>query len=75
MIDTDSRQQTGEAALEDSTMQQHNAVLNARLQNQPDSSVAASEYEDDVLQVDAIQAIQTTPFKSTLDSNGPIPGL
>ena len=63
---------TQEAVLEDSTMLQHNAVLNARLQNQSDSSIPVSAREDDIA---ALPDVLST-FKSTLvDSNGPIPGL
>lgn len=56
--------------MEDSTMQQHQAVLNARLQNEPESSFVAQE-DEPVALPDVIST-----FKSTLvDSSGPIPGL
>ena len=56
--------------MEDRTMQQHQAVLNARLQNEPESSFAAQE-DEAVALPDVIST-----FKSTLvDSSGPIPGL
>ena len=59
-----------ESVLEDSTMLQHQAVLSARLQNEPESSFSAQE---DSL-VDLPDVIST--FKSTLvDPSGPIPGL
>lgn len=79
MTAPDSQQQAVEGAtqralLENSTMQQHNAVLSARLQNQPDSSAVMLAQQDDATAA-ALPDITTT-FKSTLvDSNGPIPGL
>ena len=61
------------AGLADSTIQQHSAVLTARLQSQPDQ---ANLFEPS----DSEDADQTLPvpvdFKSTLvDASGPIPGL
>ena len=60
------------AGLDDSTIQQHSAVLTARLQSQPDHPDSEFSDSDD--------ADQTLPmpidFKATLvDSSGPIPGL
>lgn len=57
-------------ALEDSTMLQHQAVLNARLQNEPDLGDAAQE-DGLVVLPDVVST-----FKSALvDSSDPIPGL
>ena len=61
------------AGLDDSTIQQHSAVLSARLQSQPDQDGMP-------VSSDSEGADQTLPmpldFKATLvDSSGPIPGL
>ena len=60
------------AGLDDSTIQQHSAVITARLQSQP--------HQDAIPESDSEDADQTlslpVEFKATLvDSSGPIPGL
>ena len=60
------------AGLDDSTIQQHSAVITARLQSQPQ--------QDGMPESDSEDADQTlsmpNDFKATLvDSSGPIPGL
>ena len=60
------------AGLDDSTIQQHSAVISARLQSQPD--------QDGMPESDSEDADQTlsmpVDFKAMLvDSSGPIPGL
>ena len=60
------------AGLDDSTIQQHSAVITARLQSQPDQGgIPESDNED------ADQTLSMpVDFKATLvDSSGPIPGL
>lgn len=60
------------ASLDDSTIQQHSAVITARLQSQPDQGgIPESDNED------ADQTLSMpVDFKATLvDSSGPIPGL
>ena len=71
--DMPDAEQVGErAGLDDSTIQQHSAVITARLQSQPD--------QDGMPESDSEDADQTlsmpVDFKATLvDSSGPIPGL
>ena len=62
------------AALDDSTIQQHSKILNARLQSQPAQKRFESFSDSDV---DAEQTMTLpTDFKATLvDATGPIPGL
>lgn len=69
---TDALQGGGRAGLDDSTIQQHSAVITARLQSQTDQGgIPESDNED------ANQTLSMpVDFKATLvDSSGPIPGL
>lgn len=61
------------AGLDDSTIQQHSAIITARLQSQPDRDGIAESSDSE----DAVQTLSMPiDFKATLvDSEGPIPGL